>query len=139
MTDHEQQIDHDEHAAVTAEQAAERASELAHEQRQADLVARLRTLADDQQRQALTRLATLTAGAETRAHIPGDLWQHARRHAVTARLAGRAALTVERYQGYDLRGQVEALVEAEVRANPDGVTLNAAERVRTLVAVVLAR
>jgi hypothetical protein len=130
-------IDHDEHRAVAAEQEAERASEAAHEQQRLTLITELRALAERSTIKAGALHRTLGEQIMRQAmpSTVGSLFML--RAASVAHLAGRAATTVERDGGYDLRGQVEALLAAALRAEPTAVAEFAASRVRLVLAHVL--
>jgi hypothetical protein len=117
MIDQQQQIDHDEHAAVLAEQEAERASELAHEQVVADLANALGHLAEEQQRKALRLVEEGTLPTiRARGILGSSHLRYIHRASEVAHLAGRAALTVERCRTYALGAQVEALLVAHMDA-----------------------
>lgn len=102
-----------EHDAVDAEQRAEREAEAAHEQVRESLIEALRDLAEQQQAQAL-RLVTEGTLPTIRARgvLGSSHLRYVHRASEVAHLAGRAALTIERFGGYALGAQVEALLLA---------------------------
>jgi hypothetical protein len=129
--------DYAEERANLADMRREAEAEAAFEEQRADLVDRFRALADGQQQQARRGLAVLAEGIEGRSRLRDESVLFVRRAAATAHLAERAAVTIERHSGYDLRGQVVALLSAATASTPDGVTLAAADRVRELLRLVL--
>jgi hypothetical protein len=148
MIDQQQQIDHAEHAAVAADQERERASEQAHEQVRADLLDALGRLADEQQQKARRLLDATSATIEARGVFGPAHLRYLHRAAEVAHLAGRASRTVERFGGYALGAQVEALLLAHTGAasRRDAgdaaaayeVALYAAREVRKVAAKMLA-
>lgn len=106
-----------EHDAVDAEQAAEREAEAAHEAVRDALVGGLRDLSDTEQTRALRlveegTLPTIRArGTLGPAHL-----LYVARAVEVAHLAARIALTIERFGGYALGAQVEALLLAHTRS-----------------------
>lgn len=113
MIDQQQQIDHEEHAAVLAEQEAENASELEHERVRAALIEALDALAEQQQRQALRLVEEGTLPTiRARGVLGSSHLRYVHRASETAHLAARASLTVDRFGGYALGAQVEALLLA---------------------------
>lgn len=142
MIDQQQQIDHDEHAAVTAEAEAEAAAELAHEQLVATLAAELYALSADRAAQARKSLAAAIEGVEHRL-MPTHHYLWAEQAQVAAHVAARCAVTVESYRGYRPGEQIEALLAALIRQAGGGRegahVANAATRVRRVLAQVTAR
>lgn len=130
MIDQDQQRDYAEEAALAAEQQRENASEAAFEATQLRAVRELEQLAAHSRLRALQFARQINEQLDRMALLDTSHLLMMKRSATVAHMAQRAALTLSTHRGYDLTGQLEALLRPILADDPNGTGAFAATRVR---------